>query len=171
MDPSVAQWARADRFAEITQRVGFTLWQLQALEGVAAIYFVLLTAATRGMGQEAGNLLVARAKGRTFGATIRQLEEAGLLPGDLGQRLRRVLGDRNWLVHSSLDDSRAAVYNLSAFGALLRRFDHIAEEALALLQELESRMETEAMAQGATKQQIDEGAAKLLNAWREADGI
>jgi hypothetical protein len=82
-----------------------------------------------------------------------------------------VLGDRNWLVHSSRSDSRAAVYDDSAFGALLLRLDRIAEEALTLLRELGSRAEKHAMAHGVTRQQIDEGAATLLKAWREADAI
>jgi hypothetical protein len=83
MDPLDEHFDRAERLAEITQRVGFTLWQLQELEGVAATYFVLLAAAKRGMGTEAGELLVAKAKGRTFGATITQLQAAGLLAGEL----------------------------------------------------------------------------------------
>jgi hypothetical protein len=171
MDPLDARFEQADRLAEITQKVGFTLWQLQELEGVAATYFVLLTAAKRGMGQEAGNILVAKAKGRTFGATITQLESAGLLSGELGQRFRRMLDDRNWLVHRSRADSRAAVYDNSAFGALLLRLDRIAEEALALLRELGPRAEKHVTAHGVTKQQIYEGAATLLDAWREADAI
>jgi uncharacterized protein YutE (UPF0331/DUF86 family) len=171
MDQLGAHLERADRLAEITQRVGFALWQLQELEGVAATYFVLLAAAKRGMERDAGNLLVAKAKGRTFGATITQLETAGLLPGELGRRFRRVLGDRNWLVHSSRADSRPAIYDNSAFGGLLLRLDRIAEETLALLRELGSRAEKHVMAHGVTKQQIDEGAAALLDAWREADAI
>lgn len=114
---------------------------------------------------------MVKAKGRTFGATIGQLETAGLLSGELGQRFQRMLGDRNWLVHSSRADSRAAVYDNSALGALLLRLDRIAEEALALLRELGSRVEKHVMAHGVTKQQIDEGAATLLNTWREADAI
>jgi hypothetical protein len=171
MDPLDAHFERAERLAEITQRVGLTLWQLQELEGVAATYFVLLAAAKRGMGTEAGELLVAKAKGRTFGATITQLQAAGLLSGELEERFRRVLSDRNWLVHSSRSDSRSAVYDDSAFGALLLRLDRIAEEALALLRELGFRAEKHVMAHGVTRQRIGEGAATLLKAWREADAI
>jgi hypothetical protein len=151
--------------------VGFTLWQLQELEGIAATFFVLLAAAQRGMGTEAGEILVAKAKGRTFGATISQLQAAGLLTGELEQRFRKLLADRNWLVHSSRSDSRAAVYSDSEFGALLLRLDRIAEEALALLRELGARAEKHVMAHGVSRQQIDTGAAALLKAWREADAI
>jgi hypothetical protein len=35
------QLQKADRLAAITQRIGFALWQIQGLEGVAAQYFVL----------------------------------------------------------------------------------------------------------------------------------
>ena len=36
---------RAVRLAEITQGVGFALWQLQELEGSTALYFVLVAQA------------------------------------------------------------------------------------------------------------------------------
>ena len=136
MDPLAAHFDKAQRLSEITQRVGFTLWQLQELEGVATTYFVLLAEAKRGMGTDAGEILVAKAQGRTFGVTIRQLKTAGLLTAELEQRFRKLLSERNWLVHSSRADSRAAVHSNSEFGALLFRLDRIAEEALALLREI-----------------------------------
>lgn len=162
---------QAERLAEITQRVGLTLWQLQELESMAATFFVLLASAKFGMGTEAGETLIASAKGRTFGATITQLKASGLLSGELEARFRRLLYERNWLVHNSRSDSRAAVYSGSAFGVLLLRLDRIAEEALGLLRDLGSRAEKHVMAYGVMPQQIDAEAATLLKAWREADAI
>ena len=56
-----------DRLAPITQRVGFALWKFQKLEGVAAQLFALMAQATRGMGEEVGNLLLAKVQRDTFG--------------------------------------------------------------------------------------------------------
>ena len=53
MHDLAGQLAMADRLAAITQQVGFALWQLQALEGATAQYYVLIAQAVRGMGVEA----------------------------------------------------------------------------------------------------------------------
>jgi hypothetical protein len=171
MDPLIAHIETAERLSELTQRVGFTLWQLQELEGVAATYFVLLAEAKRGMGMEGGEILVAKAQGKTFGATIRQLQNAGLLTGELEQRFRELLGERNWLVHSSRADSRAAIYSESELGALLFRLDRIASEALALLKEIGTLAEKHVKAHGVSKRDIDVAAATLLKKWHESDAI
>ncbi len=169
MDPVAAYFEKAERLSEITQRIGFALWQLQELEGVAATYFVLLAQATRGMGQEAGEILVVKAQGKTFGATIRQLEAAGLLTTELEQRFRKILTKRNWLVHSSRSDSRAAVHSNSEFAALLFRLDSIAEEALVLLREVGALTERHVMSLGVSRSEIDDAATALLKKWHDAD--
>lgn len=169
MDSLATHLKKAERLSEITQHVGFTLWQLQELEGVAATYFVLLIQAKQGMGTEAGEILVAKAQGKTFGATIRQLQAAGLLSGELEQRFRNLLRERNWLVHNSRADSRAAVYSDSEFGALLFRLDKIAEEALELLRKIGVLAEKYVTTHGVSKEQINTEAAALLKKWHEAD--
>ncbi len=169
MDSLTVHLRMSERLSEITQRVGYTLWQLQELEGVAATYFVLLAEAKRSMGVQAGEILIAKAKGKTFGETIRQLQKAALLSDELEQRFRALLVERNWLVHSSRADSRAAIYNDSEFGALLFRLDRIAEEALAVLREVGALVEKHVIAHGISRQQIDMQAATLLRKWREGD--
>src|SRR5690606_12094945 len=67
-----------ERLHAITQRVGFALWQLQELEGVSTRFAVMLTV-TPGIGEEAGNELLAKASGKPFGATVRVLAEVGAL--------------------------------------------------------------------------------------------
>lgn len=171
MDALAQHLAKADRLAEITQRVGFALWQLQELEGCAATYFVLLTAAKRGMGLDAGNVLVAKAKGRTFGSTISELARAGLMSEALEARFRKLLAERNWLVHRSRAASRAAVHQPSQFGALIFRLDWIADEALALLGEVGALVGRHTYSQGVSKEQVDEMTATILNRWHEPDAI
>ena len=90
-------FARAQRLADITQCVGFALWQVQELEGVAAQYLVLRTKALLGMGSAAGNELVAKAQSRTFGFTLREIAGAGLFESELQARFDALLSERTGL--------------------------------------------------------------------------
>src|ERR1700674_533447 len=64
---AVAQYIqRAYRLAEITQKVGFALWQLQELEVITALYFVLVAQARRGMGFTDGNAVVKIAQSKNI---------------------------------------------------------------------------------------------------------
>jgi hypothetical protein len=133
MDTLAHQLEKADRLAAVTQSVGFALWQLQELEGASAEYFVLLTQAKQGMGLEAGNALVEKAQAKTFGATLRQIAKAGLIPTEIESRFTKLLSERNWLVHRSRLDSRNVIYRAHAMRDLIARLEVIADEALALL--------------------------------------
>ncbi|NMY66631.1 hypothetical protein HBN77_21700 [Pseudomonas sp. WS 5018] len=64
---------RSERFGEICQAIGFTLWQLQTLEGSTAHFFVLVEQAIPQMGEEQGNILVIDAQKKTFGKSITRL--------------------------------------------------------------------------------------------------
>lgn len=99
MDELQLKLERANRLAEISQRVGFAVWQLQELESASAQCFVLLAQATKGMGLEAGNNLLEKASKKTFGNTVRRMTKANLLSATLGTRFLNLLAERNWLVH------------------------------------------------------------------------
>lgn len=161
----------AERLAMVTQQVGFTLWQLQELEGVSAQYFVLLAQATRGMGLEAGNALEAKAKKRTFGATFQEMKKANLLPNELKKRFENLLSERNWLVHSSRADSRSVIHNDSSMQHLMARLDKMAEESLSLLKAIGTLSEAYVTKLGVTKEYIDRKSQELLKEWQESDAI
>jgi len=145
------------------------LWQIQELESVAALYFVMLAQAKQGMGLEAGNILFEKAQKKTFGITIRRLTEAGLLTTDLERRLSDLLSDRNWLVHKSRAASRSAPYNDAVATKLVDRLNGIAEQALALLKEIGQLVEQFAKKHGTTEEYINETSKRLLEEWRSAD--
>lgn len=164
------QWLEdADRLAVITQRVGFALWQIQELEGVAAQFFVLVAQAERGMGADAGNLLLAEAQRNTFGATVHQITEAGLIDADLEQRLCALLSERNWLVHKSRSDSRHAVRGDAAARQLVDRIDAIADESNAILKRIGELAEQHVFKHGVSRVRIDKVTARLLNEWHAAE--
>lgn len=160
---------RTERLAAVTQQVGFALWQLQALEAGAAQYVVLLVQATQGMGRTAGEALVEKAQGRTFGTTLQQLAKAKLLDDDLAPRFSRLLGERNWLVHRSRADSRGAIESDGAAQKLLRRIEAIADEAEALMGAIRTLAERFVRERGVSIQDIDAATQQLLQQWQNAD--
>ena len=171
MDPFAYRLEAADRLNLILNRVGFALWQIQELESVAANYFVLLVQAQKGMGLEAGNLLIEKAKKKTFGTTVRRLAEAGLLSPQLERRLNDLLAERNWLVHGSREASRSAPHNDSAATRLVDRIDAIAEQSLGLLREIGELVEAFAKKHGTTEEYIAETSKRLLDEWRYGDEV
>ena len=171
METLVARFQNAERLDEITRRIGFALWQLQELEQVSATYFALLANASRGMGLQAGEALVAKAQGETFGQTISKLRAANLVSDELETRVLGLLRERNWLVHASRSDSHGAVYANATFESLKLRLDKLAKAALALLLEIGVLAERHVIAHKLSQQEIDVGASTLLKSWRESDAI
>jgi uncharacterized protein YutE (UPF0331/DUF86 family) len=160
---------REDRLAEITQKVGFALWQLQELEGATAQYFVLVAQARRGMGVTDGNALVKTAQSKTFGKTVSELGKAGLLKPEIQQRFGSLLKERNWLVHNSRASNRSAVHSDLAMWKLLVRLNSIAEESDALLKELGALAEMHVKQHGVSEQEIAERTNRLLQEWQTSD--
>lgn len=159
---------QADRLSVVTQRIGYALWQLQELEGVAAHYVVLVTQVQRGMG-ETGNALLSAALKLPFGATLKQMMNAGLLESSLEGRFKNILNERNWLVHKSRGASRDAIHSEAAMQKVVERVDAMAEEALSLLRELGSLCERYVQDRGVSKHFIDEQANALLEQWHNSD--
>lgn len=163
--------AKADRLTAITQKIGFALWQLQELDGVAATCFILLAKAKKEMGLDAGIALVEKAQSKTFGVTVHQMVKAGLLSSELEARFLNLLSERNWLVHNSRASSRSAVHSDAATQNLVLRVDMIAEESLALMKKLLVLAEGHIKRHGVSAQNIDVEAQKLLDQWHASDEI
>jgi uncharacterized protein YutE (UPF0331/DUF86 family) len=159
----------ADRLNQVFHRIGFVLWQIQELESVAAQYFVLVAEAQKGMGLDAGNVLIENAQKKTFGATLSRLGKAGLVPPDLEGRFRHLLAERNWLVHRSRADSRNVAHHDAAARKLVVRLDGIAEESLSLLKEIAELTERFVKKHGVTEEYIRETANHLLEEWHKPD--
>jgi hypothetical protein len=161
----------ANRLSEITQRIGYALWQIQELEGVSATYYVLVEKATFGMGVVAGNELEEEAKKKTFGVTIHKIVKAGLLSAEIESRITSLLMERNWLVHSSRADSRNAIHSDNEMRKVLTRLNKIADEALYLLKHIGSLTEKYAKDHGVTSSYIDEKSKEILKQWHSTDAI
>ena len=160
------QLIKANRLAEISQQVGFTLWQIQELENVAAHFYVILGQAEKGMGLEAGNALIDKALQNTFGKNIGNIKKAGLIDNELETRISSLLKERNWLVHKSRLDSRNAICHDSAMNKLLQRLEVITEETTYILKELGRRCEAFVMKHGVSQNYINEVSQEILKGWR-----
>lgn len=159
----------ARRLEFISQRIGFALWQLQELEGIAATYLVLTARATRGMGEVAGNALLEDALSKPFGRTVRDLKKAGTLPATLEDPTSRLLTERNWLVHRSRASSRSAVRREDHCVALVSRIEAIGEEALALMRQFGTLVEEFAKSNGVTSETIEVESVAILKRWHGGD--
>ena len=165
------QLERADRLAVVTQHVGFALWQLQELEGIAAQYFVLLGQAKKGMGLVEGNALVEKAQAKTFGATLHRIAKAGLISPEIENRFGEILAERNWLVHRSCAESRNAIHNAKAMAALVVRLEAMADEALALLKHIDGETTAFVRQHGVSMEYVAQVSKQLLEQWHAADAL
>lgn len=163
------QTQAAIRLDAIAQKVGFALWQIQELEGMAAGYFVLLVQAKKGMGHAEGMALVEKAQSKTLGVTVQKITKAGLLSSELETRFDNLLSERNWLVHRSRADSRAAVHHDADVSNLILRLEAIADESLDLMTEIRKLVESHALQHGVSKKQVYKNAKDLLEQWHSSD--
>ena len=153
---------RAERFGEICQAIGFTLWQLQMLEGSTAQFFVLVEQAVPQMGEEEGNILVTEAQKKTFGGSISRLSRSEHLPKDVLVRFQSLLKDRNWLVHSSNADSKKALNDEAAYVGLHRKLESIVEESAQLLREILALSEKFVLGHGVSMADLETRTAEIL---------
>lgn len=161
----------AKRLDIITQAVGFTLWQLQALEGATASLFVLLTQISKGMPISECAILLDKAQAKTFGTTIHHMAQSGALSSNLVSKFRKVLAERNWLVHGSRATSRNAIYHASAMDKLLSRLEAIQAESDYLMNELVNITVKFAAKHGVSQEDLLKNANSILEQWQKADDI
>lgn len=163
------QLQQAERLGAISKEIGFALWQLQTLEGAAAQFYVMVGLASPGMGMEAGVALLKDAQGKTFGSTVNKLTKGDKLPEELASRFQKLLRERNWLVHSSRETSRNAVYHDDLCARLIERVDAIGEEAHQLLIEVNKVAIAFVAKHGIKIDHVAKLAARTLNEWHAAD--
>lgn len=124
--------------------------------------FISGNSSQKGMGADAGNILLDKALRKIFGVTIDRTVKAGLLNSDIEHRFRLILRDRNWLVHKSREQSRNAIHSDLAKETFIHRIDAMAAESLALLFEIGDLAEMHVKKLGISPQQIDAAAKNIF---------
>jgi hypothetical protein len=158
--------SRHERMSVLNEMIGMTMRHLQLLEGSVAQFFVLTEKAEQGMGEEKGNVLLAKAQRDTFGGSVKKLIAARSLPDDVTGRFEALVKERNWLVHNSLEENRKASINDGCFEAFLLRLEAMVNETNALMRELLVRAEEFVLSRGVRADQIEAKTAETLKLWR-----
>lgn len=157
--------AAANALATLVHRVGFAVWQLQELENTAAVYVVLRLRQTRGVGLRRGQEIAATVEKRTFGALLRELQGASVLPTALDGRLDRALEERNWLVHRARREYRGVLGDPALHSELGDRIERLTEESGVLLKELAGEIESFLVTSGIDMQAVEHEAQRLAKSW------
>jgi hypothetical protein len=105
------------------------------------------------------------AQGLPFGATLKKIMNTGFFDASLETRFRKILRERNWLVHKSCGTNRNAPFSDPAMDKVVRRDDAMPEEARSLLQVFGLKVEGYAREQAVSMKDVDERANTLLAQW------
>lgn len=160
---------KALRLEKISQRIGFTLWQLQSLEENAARYLFLVAKAKIGMGVAAAQPLIEKSLRKTFGQTMTELNKANSFSTQIADRFNTLVEERNWLVHQSRSTSRNAVHSDSACEALLQRVQAIADESVQLDTEVLTCVMNFVANNGFSKAAVDKIASEAIALWHQSN--
>ena len=155
----------AQRLADLMQRVGFAIWQLQALEHGLASYLVIRVKGTKGMGDKLGNELLDHALKQTLGTTIKELKNAEVIEADLADSLTSILLDRNWLVHKARSEYQGVAFNSNRSAKLLSRVEGITSRCESLIHAISKESRYFVVSQGVDQEQADKLALQIARSW------
>jgi hypothetical protein len=156
------------RLTAFCDRIGFAVWQLQDLETVCAKYLMLRTCIKEGVTENDYDALVEKALGKPFGATLRAAAEANVFSGQLQSRFKEILSERNWLIHKSRLDNRAALCSDSATHELIQRIDQISAGVRELMVEIDKLIDSDAIESGVDLVELGKRTDEMLSTWHAA---
>src|SRR6266446_4881713 len=93
-------------FADVTRRVGFAVWQLQALEQVAACHLILVHKASPATAREEVQSMFQKTEKNTLGQLFGQIRDATGNAASFLPRFEALVEERNWLIHRSRHQNR-----------------------------------------------------------------
>jgi uncharacterized protein YutE (UPF0331/DUF86 family) len=165
MESFAERIARAELLGELLARVGYAFWQLAECEDAVAAYLVTRLKATKGMGQSAGEALMADARRRTFGSLVSELREAGALESSTQDRLDKLVTERNWLAHRAKRESRGIVFDDVAYRNLSLRLESISDEASSVLKLVGDQLLEYVSSKGVDMSAAEREAVRIASSW------
>lgn len=165
MDDFRERVARAELTGELLARVGHSFWQLAECEDAVAAYLVVRLKATQGMGNVAGEALIAEARKRTFGSLVSEMREAGVLEAGAQTRLDQLVAERNWLAHRAKRESRGVIFDDVSYHQLSARLESIADEASSLLRLVGDQMMEYVLSKGLDQSEIERESIRIASSW------
>ncbi len=161
LDPDV----KTDLLAHAMERVGFAIWQVQALEETVANYLVIRVRGEKGMGRAKGQELLDVALGMTFGGLVKALKGAGVLEASLAARLSAAVDERNWFAHRGRRETRGMFSRPALYESLIVRAARLAEEALVLNKIVGNELVAFVKASGVDEKKWAREADNLAKSW------
>jgi hypothetical protein len=81
-------------------------------------------------------------------------------------RFQALLNERNWLVHSSSEDSKRALADDAAYVGLHKRLKSITDEARQLLKEISALSQNFVLGTGISREALEARIAETLLQWQ-----
>jgi hypothetical protein len=158
---------RPEDFADITRRVGFAVWQLQALEQVAACHLIMVHKATPATAREEVQRMFQKTEKNTLGQLFGQIRDASSGAASFLPRFEILVDERNWLIHRSRHQNRKDLYDTVARQKLIDRIEALAAEAFELAKALQTATEKHLISLGISKEELNRRSAKILREWTD----
>lgn len=147
--------------------IGYALWQCQALENTLVHYIVLKYRIKRGTPSTVAESAFKSVQKLTLGNLLADIRNQPDAPVSLVDRLTKLLGERNWLVHRCFTENRGVANSPTRLNALLSRSGAMSDEALSLNKEFAALLEAAVLASGVSKKELDAQAVNLIAGWSE----
>jgi hypothetical protein len=154
-------------FADVLHRVGFAVWQLQALEQVAACHLVLVHKVTVSTAREEVHRIFQKSEKNTLGQLFGQIRDLSNGTASFLPRFEALVQERNWLVHHSRNENRSDLFDDNARQKVIDRIETMANEAYQLALALKATTEDHMVSQGITKEEIDRRASQIFREWTD----
>ena len=154
-------------FADVLRRVGFAVWQLQALEQVAACHLVLAHRVTISTAREEVHRMFQKSEKNTLGQLFGQIRDASNGAASFLPRFEALVQERNWLVHHSRNKNRSDLFDAHSRQRLIDRIEAMAEEAHQLAKALQATTEDHMVSQDITREEIDRRTSQIFREWTD----
>lgn len=140
--------------------IGSGIWYLQHVENALSTY-ITIKGEIKEIGTidaEAGEKLRAKHRRNTLGTSIRIANEMGVLSNELMVALEEFKGERDWLVHRSMNQNGDDLYLNADRDALLHRLSEFSEDAKKLQKLISKELEDFVTSKGVSREWVHKKA-------------
>jgi hypothetical protein len=142
--------------------IGEGIWHLQNVEEILDVYITLKgNVKKRGsMPEEKAEKILAKHRRNTLGSSIKAATKLHVLSEKLQEQLKLFKKERDWLVHRSVYQHRADLYDDEKRSSLFTRIGTFNEEAIMIIKILATELEEFVVSQGVDRNLIQQEGEK-----------
>ena len=158
----------ADELNRLYVLTGKGIWDLQRVEDALSTFITLKRdIKVRGaMPKAQAEAVLARHRSDTLGTSVRIARQGQVLSPSLQDRLEKFKKERDWLVHRSLHQNGDDLYIDERRYLLLNRLAAFSEKAVILQRLIAAELEEFVVAQGISREWIENYAARRIKTLR-----